>query len=344
MSTRFCYVVMAHTDPEGALRLIRRITTLSPEAVVVLRYDDPDYVDSAAVRAAGAIPLLSRVRVSWGDWSLVDMMLEALTFVRTSTDADHAVLVSGQDYPVRDLAEWEREVRSWGCDAVLDPHPTHRSDWAYRWSIRRVLATGAAAVDRLTRYAVSRVGDVLAPVAPMHLSGRPGDDRLWVGLRRPAARREPIPVTKCSQWMTLNAAAIDSVLTRDRLDRATRRYFEHTKLPDECYVQSLVHDDPLLRVVHSDTSAKHFEDPSPNPTWVDEERLGHLLSRSGAPFVRKVPPQVDGAVLRRADAAAQRMPWQVHADVRLTGRQVDVSGWSERIRARIVSTGVPRLV
>ncbi|GMA38741.1 hypothetical protein GCM10025883_07860 [Mobilicoccus caccae] len=62
----FCYVVMCHTDPDGVLRLVRRIRDLSPHSRILVRYENPLFLDPAVVEAEGAQPLLSRTRVEWG--------------------------------------------------------------------------------------------------------------------------------------------------------------------------------------------------------------------------------------------------------------------------------------
>lgn len=331
---RFCYLILAHTDPDGALRLVRRIRTLSPTAHVVVRHDDPAYVDPSVLREAGALPLVSRTRVRWGDWSLVEAMLEAMEFGRSMTDAEYFVLISGQDYPVLDLAAWEDELVSRGPDAVLDPHPGQPRNWRYRWSSPTLRRTGVAPLDRAVRFAACRVGDVTDGVIPMHTSPRAGDDRLFVGVRR--ASPPPVTVTKCSQWMTLSRLAVDAVLERDRCDRRTRTFFQHTQIPDESYVQSLLHDDPRLIVMHTDTSAKNFEPGAPNPTWLDPGQLDYLIRRSAAPFVRKIPVNVDPQVVERADTLATRSPEQARLDATLQGRQADHRTWVDRIRATLV--------
>ncbi|WP_448006673.1 hypothetical protein [Agromyces bauzanensis] len=46
----------------------------------------------------------------WGSWELVEATLLAFRHIRARRDPDLVCLTSGQDYPVRRLAEWETEV------------------------------------------------------------------------------------------------------------------------------------------------------------------------------------------------------------------------------------------
>lgn len=337
MTVKFCYVVLAHTDALGMLRLVRRIRTLSPACDIVVRHERADYVDPDQVQHAGGIPYLSRVDVRWGDWTQVEMMLGAFAFAAGVSDADYFALVSGQDYPIRDLGSWEQEVAQAGLDALLEPLPPQPQNHVIRWSVATLRSSGIDLVDRATRFALNRVGAALNPIAYAHTSGRPNDDRVWVGVSRRFAAPAPMRVTKCAQWMTLSAAALDAVLTRDRDDRSSRRFFEHVKIPDESYVASLVHDTAGLLVAHGETSAKEFREGHGSPEWVDLETLDIFRRRSAAPFARKVPPEVDPAVIAAMDGLSRRTATQVWSDIVAAGRPTDAVMWRDIVPATVVS-------
>lgn len=313
MAPTCCYVILAHTDAPGVIRLVRRIGALSPGSDVVVRYHPADGFDPAQIRAAGAIPLPSRVAVRWGDWSQVQMVLGALAFARGVSDAQLFVDISGQDYPIRDLRAWEQEILDAGIDALLDPLPPQHHNHTIRWSVRRLRSTGIEPVDRAVRFGLNRAGEAAAPLAHAHTSGRPNDDRLWLGVTRRFARAAPMPVTKCAQWMTLTRRALDVALTRDRTDAATRRYFEHVKIPDESYVASMLHDSSGLVIGHGETTAKDFRPGQGSPEWIDAEVLDGLRRRSAAPFARKFGPGVGDEVIAAADRLSPRSA-QVSAD------------------------------
>ncbi|GAB98078.1 hypothetical protein KILIM_099_00020 [Kineosphaera limosa NBRC 100340] len=147
----------------------------------------------------------------------------------------------------------------------------------------------------------------------------------------------PLTVTKCAQWMTLRATAVDAALARDRDDRRTRRFFERAKLPDEVYLPSVLHDTPGLRIGHAETSAQIFRPGQGRPEWLDARVLDTLARRSPAPFARKLPPDVHPDVLRAADSLAERSPAQVRADAVEPGRRTDAHEWLPRVRAQVIS-------
>lgn len=299
----FSYVVMAH-NPAGILRLVRRIRTVSPDAHVLVRFEHGSDFDIAALDEAGAIPLASRIPVRWGTWSLTEAMLEALGRARTLTPADHFVLVSGQDYPVRDLPVWEREWAAGSADALLDPIVDHPEDYRYRWSVLEPPIP--ARLRRVTRHVGWRLGTWTRPVVQILPRFTPTDNHWIVGVRRLGRPPAGVPVTKCSQWMTLSRRAVDHVLHVDRTQPQVRRFFRTVRISDESYVQSILNSAPELLIRHGETTAKHFEPGASSPVWLDVETLDAVTRSSRAPFARKFAPDAPDAVFDRADDLASR--------------------------------------
>ncbi|GAB47006.1 hypothetical protein [Mobilicoccus pelagius] len=323
----FCYVVLSHTDRDGVLRLVRRIRGSSPDAHVVVRHGDPDLVSAVEVEAAGGIDYVSPVEARWGDFSLAEMAVDAYRAARDLTGAEFVVLVSGQDFPVRDLADWEEEVRSLGVDALLDPLTDQPDDHRMRWGIWTPPGRMRRDEDVLRR-AVGRVGTF----APGRLSVlvRPGEPRMWFGVRWP--RRAPVRPVKAALWAVLGERAVDSLLRADTPEM--RRWFRSVRTPDEWYVSSLLAADPGLRIGLGATTARRFAPGSPNPDWLTPELLADLRRRWVAPFARKVPPTVDRQVLAVADVMASRTRAEVYADA--VDREPAKLTWVGRAAATLV--------
>lgn len=326
----FCYLLMCHTDPDAILRLVRRIRELSPHSEVLVRYENPALVDPLDVEAAGGRPFLSRARVSWGDFSLVEGELEALAVARALTQCDYVTVISGQDYPVRDLADWEAEIRERRVDALFDPLQDQPDDHRWRWTVLTPPA-GLRHDHSPGRRAVVRAGSLWSDRATVLV--KPDEPRLWFGLRR---HRESPPVrpVKCAQWAVYHRRAIDSILLQDHARPELRTFFRTVRTPDEWYGPSLVCADPALRVGIGTTTGKFFPEGSPNPVWVDEEVLSLLQRRYPAPFVRKVHPNGAPTVLDQADAMATRTRAEVYADV--TEPALRTAAWAHEVRATVV--------
>lgn len=301
MSHRVCYVVMCHSRPDAVLRLVRRIRELSPTADVLVRFDVDDLITDEQAAAAGASLLRSQIPVSWGAWSMVEAELEAFRVATERFDPDHVVLVSGTDYPVRDLAAWEREVAAQGDDAwVAMDEPADPTIGSHSWRVLRSRtfpgSLAAAAIHR----GVLAVG---------RLSGRRllvlvnTDAGIWcVGRRRPAG--EARSFVKASQWVTLSRNAIQVLLDTQAQGGPLVDFLSTTRIPDEIFVPTVLSDDPRVSVRSRPTTHASFASGLPSPDPVDAQVIADAVA-AGAAFVRKVDPDASAELIATADAAAR---------------------------------------
>lgn len=289
---RFCYLVMCHTDRESVLRLVARLRELSPEALVVLRHDrGPGFLDDVDVAAWGAHVLHSGIRVAWGGWSMTEATLEALRRVAQEWAPSWTVLISGQDYPVRDLTAWERDVTSSGTDALVAEttnlqHVRH----THRWTV-------LPPVDGLPR--VLRRGltvawwRVAAPRQRSVIFYRPPRSGRWLlavrRLRDPFAHA---PYEQASQWLTLSSRAVEALLAADAADPGRRQLFSTTRIPDESYLQTLVCHHTGVNVERRSTTWVRFVGGEPSPRPLSVRDVAEVLV-AGTPFARKVDPAAD---------------------------------------------------
>lgn len=299
------YVVLCHHRAAQALRLARTIRSLSPRARVLLRHNQPTgYIDAAQAAEAGADLLVSALPTRWGDWSLVAAALEAFAHVRERHRPHWVVLISGQDYPVRRLDDWERELLQGDADAVVpgEPlvrgpfglRPRHAADplimrYTHRWY--RLPQPGV--VPRLPRRLVRIVRGLwylyLYPLqAVVTLNELPRDNGWMLGVRR---RRVPWTVDrpgyKGEQWGALSRRAVDAALDGEAAAR-WQRYFATTLIPDEAYFPTVLAHTPGVRVRRSAISWLRWHDDvtKPHPVTIDRATLAEAVA-SGAPFARK---------------------------------------------------------
>src|ERR1700691_2931488 len=101
---RFVYVVFSHQRPAQVERLVARILSLSPHAHVVLHHD-PRTEPMVWTTPPG--PRLHEVDpepMDWGAFTMVAATAKVLEHVEQNLDYEACVVVSGQDYPVTNLA------------------------------------------------------------------------------------------------------------------------------------------------------------------------------------------------------------------------------------------------
>jgi hypothetical protein len=315
------YVVLCHHKAPQVLRLSQTIRRLSPRARVLIRHNRPaGYIGAAQAQAAGADLLVSDIATRWGGWSLVAATLEAFAEVRRRHDPDWVVLISGQDYPIRRLDAWEDELLSGECDAVLPAErigegpfglrPRATEDgivmrYTHRWF--RLPQLGI--VPRLPRQLVRAVRAVwyrylFGLQALLVLNELPRGHGWMLGVRR---RRVPWTPERASykgeQWVALSRKALNAALDGERA-QVWQRYFATTLVPDESYFQTLLINDPEMRVRRRRVSWLRWEQDvtKPHPVTLDAATLAEAVA-SGTPFARKFDADASPGLLDHVDEA-----------------------------------------
>ncbi len=83
-------------------------------------------LDDARLEALGVCRVVPPSRVAWGEVSQLAMVLRCLRWLLEFTDFDWVVLLSGQDYPIRPVAEIERSLAAADVDALIETRRCER--------------------------------------------------------------------------------------------------------------------------------------------------------------------------------------------------------------------------
>lgn len=316
MGATSAYVVLSHRNTQSVERLVHRIIELSPDAAVLVRHDARQ-TPAPAIASNRVIVESHTEACDWGSWDLVDASLHALSRAATEFDPKLLVLLSGQDYPCRDLATWEREVlggdSAWVC---ADVHRlNYRSHWGrrrgegddaltryeYRWyplpGGRWLQRSGSRAAS-ITRKTLNRIGRYLEPAINVRTVTR--GRGYHVGLR--ALRSSfgpPSPYFKGSQWIAMDRTNLDRIVWELGNNRRLRRAYERSIIPDESVFQTiLARTGPPLAGATVSFSLWESENDAPRILTlrdVDDIRA------SGAAFCRKLEPGVSDGLAAELD-------------------------------------------
>ncbi|GAA1799165.1 hypothetical protein [Agromyces neolithicus] len=297
-------------------RLVRAITTSSPDAFVLIAHDArqtkfPVRLDDPRVEIFD-----HGLATDWGSWELVEATLLAFERVRTLVDPQLVCLISGQDYPVRRLTEWESEAiaaDSWtGVAEELSYTP--------RWGRRR-----GQGRDELTRYIyrwfrspaahlgirltgtwgrrLRRIRGAIALRAEPLFSVRVVERGRGVhyGIRR--VRTPFSPERPCyfgSQWVALRRRELDWLLDDDLAPGSPlRRLYQRSVIPDESALVTPLAWRALPTRLGSVTHVT-WDPVLDQPTTCTLADLDDLL-RSGSPFCRKVEPAASRTLMDALD-------------------------------------------
>jgi hypothetical protein len=296
------YVVLSHGRGKGVLRLATAIRRSSPDARVVVHHDART---GPAPRALGSWMTVHEHRraTDWGSWSLAVEGLRALEAAREATGADVLALVSGQDYPARPLREWEDEFAArgggWQCAVEgLSYRPrwgrssgVGQDDWTrynYLWwrvPGGRSLSRSTRSAARLARNVAFRAAHRVEPVLDLRDLAR--GDGLRVGIRNPVSLMPGrANETKASQWLALDGDALAVLGRAHRSRRLLRWTFSRSVIPDEAYLQTLLHQEgvPLFA---QPVSFMEWDAARDRPRILTTADVP-MIRASGAPFCRKV--------------------------------------------------------
>lgn len=310
------YLILAHRRGDQVRRLASRITQLSPDARVLIHWD-ASAPEPCPVSLPDRVWLTQRrIPAGWGDWSLVEAFLILLDQANRWFAPRWSVLISGEDWPVRNLSCWEAHLDVQGIDALIQSAVVR--NWPKEGEIDVALEA-----DEIRRYGDSwiRLARPSWPLAARLCDGlvRRLEARASRGSRYPAVmnlygrayaiswRPHRLPsddwaLHKGAQWMVCGPRAAQILLSTPN---AIRKHFQHTLIPDESFPHTVLRNTEGLLVGDGLTSYA---------PWSHFGRLPHLVLRSedlpeivasGAPFARKIGEGEHVAIVDELDSLVE---------------------------------------
>ncbi|HTU37586.1 MAG TPA: beta-1,6-N-acetylglucosaminyltransferase [Acidimicrobiales bacterium] len=305
------YLVLSHKNPSQVESLAQRILALSPTASVVIHHDrtgGPPPWDGREPPAR--VQFVERTAVEWGGWSIVEATVRLLRFAQEELDHEWVVIVSGEHWPVTDLASWEAELVASGADARM---PAEELPRRLRFGRRDADANRDLARCRLRWFRVARprwapahkalaglskLSTLSHPVCKLEFSQR--NDSWFVGVPRRRGAVTGWTLFKGSEWFACNRRAAAAVL---QADERVASWFRRSHIPDESYFQSLLHRDGRLRIDHRVVTWVPPQPPAPTQGWMllKADELPAVVT-SGAAFARKLDPKRNPEAIAASDA------------------------------------------
>jgi hypothetical protein len=272
---RLAYIISAYRQPDLLLRLIRRLSGGGTSFFVHVDLRSGSEVFDRVVAGSSHLPevqLLERHNCRWGDFGHVRASLKGIDrLVGGGTDFDYAVLLTGQDYPIKQPGQIRAFFEAAEGRSFMAHFPLPTDEW-----------TGGG-LERIERWHVR--------VAGRHYS-------------LPARRRVPgglAPYGGSSYWC-LARDCVEFIHDVVDADPAITRFFEHVDVPDEIFFQTVLMNSPhAAHIVNDDLRHIDWRDTNAgSPAVLGIEDLP-LLKASPKLFARKFDEEVDLEVLDRID-------------------------------------------
>lgn len=257
-------VVLSHRAPRQVARLVSRLQ--DGRDVVVAVHHDPRG-EPLALRPSPQLALVpDPVHSPWGLPGLNIAIRKSLEWLRANIpELSWALLISGQDYPIRAMASIESELASAPCDAFLrhlrvDGDPARDE---HHWQ---------AAARRRYLYKRRLPGSAHAVALPWPRR-HPFHDgfRLYGG----------------EQWVDLSARAVHKILDSP-LSGQLLKYLRRSANADEAWLPTVaLNGEPELEVVNERRRYVRWPGGTPHPAVLGPGDLG-AMAGSDAFFARKV--------------------------------------------------------
>jgi hypothetical protein len=296
------YLVQSHRDPEQVARLVRTLKAGSPDAVVHVSHDfTSSALDVAALTTLPGV-LVRSADGGYGDLSHVRRYLDAVgDLVAEGLAVDWVVNLTGQDYPLRPLADAEADLVAGGGDGYLEYFPAldpARSTWPvrrarsrYLFRHRRLAALSPGAKRALRPL---QVVNLVQPLVRVHVAYG-----LTVGVRRRSPFGPGFELYGGSAYSSLSWPCVAYLREFCAARPDVLRYYEQCLSPVESIFQTILVNSGRFTLVDDCKRFFDFRGSTLNhPRFLSPADLPRALA-SGADFARKID---DPAVLDALDA------------------------------------------
>lgn len=278
---QLAYLILGHAHPRQIVRSIERLRTSA--SVFVVHIDaraDASVFDELAAYAATVedVLLAPRRRCYWGTYGIMEAAFVCISTVLASGKPfDYAVLLSGQDYPIKPAAEIAAFFAQHAGAEFVEAFPLDKPN---RWTAQGGPFQAMARVLHWTLNFRSRT---------LHIPLRRRFYKGW----------EP---HGGSQWWVLSHDALVWIDRYRSSHPALERYFRFVFIPDEAMIQTMLANSPFREKI--DGTAIHYIDwerPNPKPPRTLDEEDFERLRESVCLFARKMHPEMSAALLDRVD-------------------------------------------
>jgi hypothetical protein len=279
------YIISAYQYPGQLIRLVHRLNVESTSFFVHVDKKTDDRIHRQMVdglRSLSNVRFIRRHKCDWGGFGHVAASLEGIAdLIRTSTRFDYAVLLTGQDYPIKPnshIAEFFERHRG---KLFLEFFPLPTDLWHNRGRV--------GGMDRIEAWHWR--------VWKRHFRFPPGH-------RFPIRRKFPDgfrPFGGSSYWC-LPRECIQYIHDLTTHNRAFTRYFKYVDVPDEIFFQTIIMNSPFQGMAVNDNLRYiDWKDPAAGrPAILSASDFEKLLA-SPKLFARKFDARVEGEVLDLID-------------------------------------------
>ncbi|HET9376425.1 MAG TPA: beta-1,6-N-acetylglucosaminyltransferase [Chthoniobacterales bacterium] len=246
-TTKLIFFVLCHKNPQQVIKLVERLR--DRDSIFVLHVDSRanrevyETVTSFSETCPAQVHLCrKRYRCYWGRFGIVKATLSCIReALELGLAFNHAFLISGQDYPIKSLADIRAFLDNHAGKEFIESFPVNERN---RWTEAH---GDYNAINRVRYWTIS--------LRSRHIQIK------W-------RRRFPFGFRPhCgSMWWCLTNECITYIDRFVRENRSYLRYFRTVFIPDESFFQSIVSNSPYRNNIISD-DLRYVDWDHPNPGY-----------------------------------------------------------------------------
>jgi hypothetical protein len=234
------YLITTHRGPQQIYRLVDRVRRCSPASTIVVSHDckgpplDPAELSGASLRS-------TPVPVSWGDFSYVRSVLAVLEELDLHP-ADWVTILTGEDYVVRSLVDYEQHLSTCGAHSLIE-----QTVWENPANVDVLLARYRARTFSVPAWAdrgiVDRVVNRLPGLA-FHIQPRGMPSKIDIRWRNPFGPH--FPLTMGADQLALSGRAVEALFGTIAARPELVRHYARTRAPSESFYHTILLNDPAI--------------------------------------------------------------------------------------------------
>ncbi|MCX7772826.1 MAG: beta-1,6-N-acetylglucosaminyltransferase [Clostridia bacterium] len=263
-------MILAHKNPQQLCRLISSLN--NPDIKIYVNIDLKSEIE-ANVNQKNVFYVSNRVKVYWGTYSLVQMILSGLVEITEKEKTfNHLILISGEDYPL-----WTNDQIVAFSEANINHEfieytTLDENGWiGARKRFEHIYHNGTSIVCTTFFRVINKLFDLIKYYRPFYDGLKPFGGSVW--------------------WM-LSKSAINHILQFVELNPNFTKYMRSVRCPDEIFFQTILCNSVFQRSIINnnyryiswETCKKGL---SSNPDYLTYEDLDNIWE-SGKMFMRKV--------------------------------------------------------
>ncbi len=314
MST-FVYLITSHTQPTQVIRLIEIIRKLSPESYIAIHHDQSKSKlledDVTKIRNVYLIP--NPIEIEWGGISQVDSFLHSVKWLATKISFDWLVLISGQDYPISNLSQFESDISASLFDGYFRyfpalggggngwPKNTGEKRYYYKYfSFPHFLYYHHISI--LIQAAITEVLTLINKSLIFNVIIAAKKNKNKIGIKRFSTPfNDQFICYGGWDWFTLNKRCIEKILLTVTDNYSLLNYYKTTDIPSESFVHTILNNNFELNISNNPMRYVHWTGKNNSSPSIICSSDYEAVINSNMPFARKFDITVDAEVLDRID-------------------------------------------